>query len=70
VPIRAIPRIGAEVTVAFLATEVGGVVADVHDEHELEVLTDEGEAIHFGLNRATGRYLADGRQSGARLRFA
>jgi hypothetical protein len=68
--IRALPRIGDQVTVAYLSARVGGVVADLDDNQlSLEVLTDEGDRLTFALNRATGRYLGDGRQSGARLLF-
>ena len=61
---------GDQVTVAFLAGRVGGVVAGTDFERRaLSVLTDDGETVRFALNRATGRYLGDGRQSGARLLF-
>ena len=33
------------------------------------VLTEDGERITFALNRATGRFLAEGHHSGARLLF-
>jgi hypothetical protein len=68
---RAIPRVGDEVTVAYLSVMVTGVVAEVSDGlRSLGVLTEEGEALRFELNRATGRYLSGGGQSGARLLFA
>ena len=38
-------------------------------QRSLDVVTDEGEMVRFALNRATGRYLSDGRQAGARLLF-
>jgi hypothetical protein len=69
--IRAMPSVGDEVTVAYLSTRVRGVVAGIDDDvRSLEVHTEEGERLDFGLNRATGHYLADGRQSGARLLFS
>jgi phage baseplate assembly protein gpV len=69
-PIRALPRIGDQVTVAFLSGQVGGVVAGADDEQRsVNVVTDDGETVRFALNRATGRFLSDGRQSGARLLF-
>jgi hypothetical protein len=68
--VRALPRIGDEVTVAYLSVRVDGVVADLDENlRSLEVLTDEGDRLTFALNPATGRYLGDGRQSGARLLF-
>lgn len=70
-PTRPVPRIGDEVTVAFLAAQVGGVVVGAAEGLRLlRVITDDGDALSFSLNPATGRYVADGRQSGARLLFA
>jgi hypothetical protein len=69
-PLRVVPRVGHPVTIAFLAARIDGVVAGTDDERRsLSVLTDEGETVRFALNRATGRYLSEGRQSGARLLF-
>jgi hypothetical protein len=69
-PIRTIPRVGDQVTVAFLSAQIAGVVARAEDElRSVNVVTDDGETVRFALNRATGRYLSDGRQSGARLLF-
>jgi hypothetical protein len=69
--IRVIPRVGDPVTIAFLSTQVGGVVAGTADGlRSLHVITDDGDTVSFALNRATGRYMADGRQSGARLLFS
>jgi hypothetical protein len=68
---RGVPCVGDEVTVAFLAARVGGVVAHTADGfRSVHVVTDDGETVRFALNRATGRYLSDGRQSGARLLLA
>lgn len=68
--IRAVPRVGDHVTVAFLSAQIGGVVAGSDEQQRsLDVVTDEGEMVRFALNRATGRYLSDGRQAGARLLF-
>lgn len=66
---RALPRVGASVTVFFLAARVCGEVVVVDpDQRGLEVLTDEGEAIRFTLQRTTGMFQSDG-QTGARLFF-
>ncbi|GAC1322661.1 MAG: hypothetical protein NVSMB25_18110 [Thermoleophilaceae bacterium] len=62
--------VGAAVTISSLATEVRGTVEEIHDEgRQLVVLTDEGELMTFGLSPATGSFLRDGRQTGARLSF-
>lgn len=69
-PARALPRIGDAVTVAFLSVSVRGVVAEVSEGlRSVDVLTEEGDSFTFRLNPATGRYMAGGRQSGARLLF-
>jgi hypothetical protein len=67
---RAMPHIGDPVTVVFLSARIHGVVTAV-DEHARRVLvsTTDGQALAFGLSRATGTFLADGQQSGARLLF-
>jgi hypothetical protein len=70
-PIRAIPRVGDRVTVAFLSSRVGGVVAGTDDaRRSVDVVTEDGETVVFALNAATGCYLSDGRQTGARLLFS
>jgi hypothetical protein len=67
---RAVPHVGDHVTVAFLAARVAGVVTHIDDSSlRIDVRTEEGETVHFALNRATGSFLADGQQSGARLLF-
>ena len=67
---RAMPHVGAEVTVAFLAVRLGGVVTGVEeDARRVHVATEDGQTVVFGLSRATGTFLADGQQSGARLLF-
>jgi hypothetical protein len=67
---RAIPHVGAPVTVVFLAARIAGVVTRVEDEAKrVLVLTEEGDTVVFALSRATGTFLVDGRQSGARLLF-
>ncbi len=64
------PTIGAGVTVSFLARRVRGWIEEVRDEgRTLVVRTEEGEAIEFRLSRATGHFVRDGRQTGARLHF-
>jgi hypothetical protein len=68
--VRAIPHVGSPVTVIFLAARIAGVVTRVEDEaRRLLVLTEEGETVTFALSAATGTFLVDGRQSGARLLF-
>ena len=67
---RAMPHVGAPVTVAFLAVRIGGVVTSIDlDARRLMVATDDGQTLAFGLSRATGTFLADGQQGGARLLF-
>ena len=64
------PHVGAPVTVAFLAVRIGGVVTSIDFEaRRLVVATDDGQTLAFGLSRATGTFLADGQQGGARLLF-
>jgi hypothetical protein len=66
---RALPRVGAPVTVFFLAARVRGeVVAIDSDLRRLDVLTEEGEIIPFTLQRTTGRFHSDD-HAGARLYF-
>ncbi len=46
------------------------MVTRVEDEAtRVLVLTAEGETLPFALSQATGTFLLDGRQSGARLLF-
>jgi hypothetical protein len=67
---RVVPHVGAPVTVVFLAARIPGVVTRVEDEaRRVLVLTEEGETVSFALSQATGTFLLDGRQSGARLLF-
>ena len=67
--LRAIPRVGGQVIVSFLATRVAGVVTQVDpDLRRLEVRTDDGDTLRFALNPASGRFMAE-EQSGARLYF-
>jgi hypothetical protein len=64
------PHVGDPVTVVFLADRVAGVVTAVDlDARRLHVACDDGHALEFELSRATGTFLAGGRQSGARLLF-
>jgi len=66
---RGIPRIGAPVTVVFLAAKVSGTVQHVDpDLHGLHVVTDEGETLRFELSPLTGRFMSEG-QAGPRLFF-
>jgi hypothetical protein len=64
------PCVGQSVTVAYLATRVGGVIERFDESRrQLVVVTDEGEAIRFDLSRATGRFYAEGDPTSARLSF-
>ncbi len=67
---RVMPHVGAPVSVVFLAARIAGVVTRVEDQaRRVLVLTEEGETVTFALSGATGTFLVDGRQSGARLLF-
>lgn len=66
---RTLPHVGQSVTVVFLAARVAGTVAAVDaDQRGIEVVTEEGERIRFTLQRASGRFQAEG-QDGPRLYF-
>jgi hypothetical protein len=66
---RGVPRVGAPVTVVFLAAKVRGTVHQVDpDLHGLDVVTDDGDTVRFELSRLTGRFMSEG-QSGPRLFF-
>jgi hypothetical protein len=57
-PLRRQPRVGAEVTVAYLGTTVPGVIVAVDDEGRLvTVVTDDERTIEFVLNPASARFL-------------
>lgn len=67
--LRAMPLIGAPVTVAFLAVQMTGRVVAVDRDHRgLEVELADGERLRFELSRATGTFLSIG-HAGARLLF-
>lgn len=64
------PRVGTRVEIAFLGADVPGTVEEIHDDgRRLVVLADDGELHLFRLSPITGRFTADGAQTGARLRF-
>lgn len=64
------PFAGMPVTVVSLAARRRGAIAEVADEgRRLVVITDDGAALTFALSRATGRFMEDGAQTGARLHF-
>jgi hypothetical protein len=70
VPLRAMPHPGATVLIDYLGTTLQGTVTAVADDgRELEVVTEEGTALTFTLNRATATFTAGGGQTGPRLRF-
>ena len=57
-PLRRLPRVGAEVTVAYLGTSVPGVIVRVEDEgRRLSVATEDDRTIEFVLNPASARFL-------------
>ncbi|MDQ6776842.1 MAG: hypothetical protein M3071_11660 [Actinomycetota bacterium] len=67
---RAMPHVGDAVIVVFLAVRVGGVVTAMDlPARRVRVATDDGQSLVFELSRATGTFLVDGKQSGARLLF-
>jgi hypothetical protein len=69
-PLRAMPRVGATVSIEYLGSTVRGVVDSIGgDGRQLLVETEDGRAMEFALNRATATFTADGSQTGARLRF-
>jgi hypothetical protein len=58
-PSRPLPRVGMRATVRYLATTVGAVVEEVHEDgRRLTVLTDEGRRLEFTLRLSTGHYHA------------
>jgi ABC-type hemin transport system ATPase subunit len=66
---RAMPRVGAQVIVAYLATQVPGTITELDDAgRALEVRLAGGERVRFALSRATGTFLATD-PSNARLLF-
>jgi hypothetical protein len=69
-PLRAMPQVGATVSIEYLGATVRGVVDSVDGEGRLLfVETEDGRSMQFTLNRATATFTADGGQTGARLRF-
>lgn len=68
--LRAMPLPGGPVLIDYLGATVRGTVSDVAaDGRRLEVVTEEGAALTFTLNRATATFTAGGGQTGPRLRF-
>lgn len=64
------PTVGAPVTVAFLDARVAGVIEELRDDARLLVVaTSDGRRLTFALSRATGQFVEDGEQTGARLSF-
>ncbi len=69
-PLRAMPHVGAPVSIEYLACTVRGVVDGIaQDGRWLLVATEDGRRETFALNRATATFTAEGSQTGARLRF-
>jgi hypothetical protein len=65
---RKLPCSGAHVQIAYLGVTHEGVIEEVQDQgRRVLVLTEEGEELTFILTALTGRYMADGAQTGARL---
>jgi hypothetical protein len=64
------PEVGGSVLVDYLGATVAGTVKEVTDEgRRLEVVTEDGVALAFELNRATAMFTAGGGQTAPRLRF-
>lgn len=58
------------VTVVQLASRSRATIREVADGgRRLVVVTDGGGELVFALSRATGRFMEDGNQTGARLLF-
>lgn len=69
-PLRAMPYVGATVSIEYLGSRVSGVVDSVEgDGRCLLVHTEDGRLVTFALNGATATFTADGSQTSARLRF-
>jgi hypothetical protein len=66
---RSVPRVGMGVTVHYLSIAVPASVTETADDgRRVTAETEEGEAITFALNRATGHYQAS--SCGPRLSLA
>jgi hypothetical protein len=58
------------VTVTSLGSRTRGTIEEVHaGGRRLLVVTEDGAEITFALSRATGQFVRDGDQTGARLSF-
>jgi hypothetical protein len=69
-PLRAMPHVGASVSIEYLGATLRGVVDSMEgDGRRLLVQTEDGRLTTFALNGATATFTADGSQTGARLRF-
>ena len=69
-PLRAMPQVGGAVVVSFLGCAVDGTGGSMSpDRRRLEVITEDGAALWFAMNRATATFTAEGHQTGARLTF-
>ncbi len=67
---RKVPQVGSHVTVAYLGSTHEAVVEEVHEDgRRVVVLSDDGEELTFVLTPLTGRYMADGAQTGPHLLF-
>lgn len=57
-PLRRQPRVGTEVTVAYLGASVPGVIVRVEDGgRRLAVATEDAGEVEFVLNPASARFL-------------
>jgi hypothetical protein len=64
------PEAGRPVLIEYLGSTVRGTVKEVAAEgRRLEVVTEDGAALTFELNRATAMFTAGGGQTAPRLRF-
>lgn len=56
--VRRLPQVGGEVTVAYLGTNVAGVIVEVEDEgRRVTVATEDEATVTFVLNPASARFL-------------
>jgi hypothetical protein len=59
--VRRVPQIGDRVAVVYLSVVAAGEVIDVdEDERRIVVVTADAEQLVFELNRATGKFHANG----------
>jgi hypothetical protein len=68
--VRGVPLVERRVTVAYLATNVHGVITDCDDRsRRIRVVTDEGDELTVVLRPATARFHAVGQSPDALMLF-